>query len=130
MDVTRELILPVPPAEVWAALTDPERLEEWFASEVELELSPGGRGLFRWGSGEVRRAFFEEIDPERRLAFRWREEAAPTEESRVTFTLEELPEGTRLTVTESTQGSPRASAGEWSSALALRAFVSQARVLV
>jgi uncharacterized protein YndB with AHSA1/START domain len=128
VDVTRELVLPVPPDEVWAALTDPERLEEWFASEVELEPEPGGRGLFRWGSGEVRRAFVEEVEPERRFAFRWREEAAPTEESRVTFTLEELPEGTRLTVTESTHG-PRAHAGEWSSALELRALLSHAHML-
>lgn len=125
MDVTRELVLPVSPTEVWEALTDPNRLEEWFASEVELELEPGGRGLFRWGSGEVRRAFVEEVEPERRFAFRWREEASPTEESRVEFTIEEVEDGTRLTVTESAP-EPGAAGGEWSSALELRALVARA----
>ncbi|MFL5944377.1 MAG: SRPBCC family protein, partial [Gaiellaceae bacterium] len=30
MEVTREIVFPVPPDEVWEALTDPAQLEEWF----------------------------------------------------------------------------------------------------
>ena len=61
MDVRREIVFPADPAEVWEALTEPERLEDWFATEVELEPTPGGRGTFRWGNGEERTASVEEV---------------------------------------------------------------------
>ena len=38
MEIEREIVLPVPPEEAWEALTEPERLEEWFANEVELDV--------------------------------------------------------------------------------------------
>jgi uncharacterized protein YndB with AHSA1/START domain len=41
----------------------------------------------------------EEVDAERRLAIRWLDPGG-AEESEVTFTLEEIPAGTRLVVTE------------------------------
>ena len=112
MEVTRELVLPAPPDEVWEALTDPERLREWFANDVERD---GDAVVFRWGDGEVRRATFDEIDEPRRLGFRWSDPDAPEEETRVTFELEEAGDGTRLTVTE------EPSAG-WTTALELRAL--------
>jgi uncharacterized protein YndB with AHSA1/START domain len=121
VEVTRELVLPDPPDEVWTALTDPSRLEEWFANDVELAVEPGGEGVFRWDSGEVRRATVEEVDPCRRLAFRWIDEEGE-EETQVAFELEEIDEGTKVTVTES---SPEASA--WACALELHAF---GRILV
>src|SRR2546430_14405491 len=71
MDVRREIVFPTEPSEVWEALTEPERLEDWFATEVELEPRPGGRGTFRWGNGEERTAGVEEVDPERLLTPRW-----------------------------------------------------------
>ena len=54
MEVTSEVVLEATVEDVWAALTDPERLEEWFANDVELELEPGGEGVFRWADGEER----------------------------------------------------------------------------
>ena len=66
MEVTRELVLPAPPEEVWEALTDPERLEEWFANEVERD---GDALVYRWDAGEGRRATIEEADEPRRLGF-------------------------------------------------------------
>ena len=54
--IRREIVLPAPREEVWEALTDPERLEDWFANEVELDLRPGGGATFRWGNGEERHA--------------------------------------------------------------------------
>ena len=85
MEIVREVVFPAPPEEVWEALTEPERLEEWFANDVELDVRPGGAGVFRWDDGEV------------------------------AFTLEEVPEGTRLLVRET------APVPEWSTALELRA---------
>ena len=97
MEIEREIVLTSPPEEVWEALTDEEQLEEWFANEVEFDLERGG--VFRWDDGEVRHAVVEEVDAERRLAIRWWDPDGP-EESEVTFTLEPVPAGTRLVVTE------------------------------
>ena len=113
MEVVRELVVPAAPDEVWQELTDPERLEEWFATEVELDLEEG-EGRFRWENGEERHAVVEEVEEARRLAYRWRDEEG--RESHVGFTLEETEEGTRVVVTET------AASGEWGTALELRAF--------
>src|SRR5438046_1897803 len=56
MEVTREIEFPVPPDEVWEALTDPDQLEEWYANDVELDPREGGAGVFRWEDGEERPA--------------------------------------------------------------------------
>jgi uncharacterized protein YndB with AHSA1/START domain len=114
MEVTREVELPAPPEEVWDAITDAERLEEWFATEVELEVRTGGLGIFRWGNGETRTAVVEEVDPPRRFGFRWTD----GDQSEVVFDLEETPGGTRVTVREATY--------EVSAALELRALLAPA----
>ena len=107
MEVTREIVFPVPPDEVWGALTDPERLEEWFANDVELDPREGGSGVFRWDDGDERHATVVEAAPGERLVLDW-DDAGTVE-----LTLEEVDEGTRLLVRET---SP-----EWSTALELRA---------
>jgi uncharacterized protein YndB with AHSA1/START domain len=95
MEVRREIVLDAPREEVWAALTEAERLEEWFANDVELDARPGGEGVFRWGDGDERRAVVEEVDEERRLALRWEDDGL------VELELEDAPGGTLLVVTES-----------------------------
>ena len=54
MQIEREIVFPASPAEVWEALTEPERLEEWFATEVELDAAARRRG--RLPLGRRRRA--------------------------------------------------------------------------
>jgi uncharacterized protein YndB with AHSA1/START domain len=127
VEITRTVVLPAPPDEVWAALTDPMRLEEWFASDVELDVRPGGAGRFRWDDGDVRIAAVEEVDEGRRFAFRWADEDG-SDASRVELALEPGPDrdGTRVVVTE-TPLVPEASAG-WATALELRALASPALV--
>ena len=105
--VERETLVEATPEEVWEALTDEDRLAEWFANDVELEAEPGGEGTFRWDNGEVRRAVVEEVVPLERFTFTW-------DDSRVEIELEEIPAGTRVTVVESP-------VAEWSTALELRA---------
>jgi len=105
--IRREIVLPAPREDVWEALTEPERLEEWFANEVDLDLRPGGGASFRWGNGEERRAVVTEVEHEERLAFEWEDEGE------VEFTLADDDEGTRLVVRESSPA--------WSTALELRA---------
>lgn len=71
MEVVREIEVPEAADEVWDALTEPERLEEWFASEVELDARPGGEGTFRWGDGDERRAVVRELEEAERLVLDW-----------------------------------------------------------
>ena len=111
MEVTREIVFPVSPDEVWEALTDPEQLEEWFANNVELDVRPGGEGVFRWDDGDERRATVLEVEPCERLLLDW------DEEGEVEFTLEEVADGTRLLVRESTP--------QFATALELRAEALQ-----
>ncbi len=120
MEVEREIVLDAPPEEVWEALTDPERLEEWFANDVELDLE-SGEGTFRWDDGDERHAVVEELEPERRLAIRWWGPDAP-EVSRVTFTLVAIPTGTRLVVTET-------ASCDWAWALQAYAHAGRQRLL-
>jgi uncharacterized protein YndB with AHSA1/START domain len=128
VEVTREVVVDAEPGDVWEALTDPERLEEWFANEVELDPEPGGSGVFRWENGEEREALVEDVDVGRRFAFRWRD--AEGEESVVAISLDTVETGTRIVVTESATG-PIASAhaGEWATALELWFVVGRTAVL-
>jgi uncharacterized protein YndB with AHSA1/START domain len=105
--IHKEIVLPASRDEVWSALTDPRRLEEWFANDVELDLRPGGGATFRWRNGEARRATVTEVDPEERLVFEW------DDEGEVELTLEDDADGTRLTVVETSPA--------WSTALDLQA---------
>ncbi len=105
--VRREIVFPVSREELWEALTEPERLEDWFANEVEVDLRPGGAASFRWSNGEERHATVITVAPEERLAFAWEDEGE------VEFTLADDADGTRLTVVET--------APTWSTALDLQA---------
>ena len=71
MEVERRIVVPEEADEVWESLTDPERLEEWFATEVELDARPGGEGVFRWGDGDERHAVVRELEEAERLVLDW-----------------------------------------------------------
>ncbi|HZT90824.1 MAG TPA: SRPBCC domain-containing protein [Gaiellaceae bacterium] len=105
--IRREIVLPAPRHDVWEALTEPERLADWFANEAEIDLRPGGGASFRWANGEERHARLTEVDEDRRLAFEWEDEGE------VEFTLDDDAHGTRLTVVESSPA--------WTTALELQA---------
>jgi uncharacterized protein YndB with AHSA1/START domain len=107
--IHREIILPAPREDVWDALTDPDRLADWFANDVELDLRPGGAATFRWANGEERHAVVRAVEPEERLALHWDDD----EPGDVEFTLADDADGTRLTVVET--------APAWSTALDLHA---------
>ena len=104
--IEKRAVYPVGRREVWAAITKPEELSRWFGSEVvALDLRPGGRIVFRDGSGESHRALVEVVEAPARFAFRWlpapvRAGSERRPGSRVEFNLEEVPEGTALTVVE------------------------------
>ena len=108
MEVVREIVVPESPSEVWESLTDPERLEEWFASDVELDARTGGEGVFRWGDGDERHAVVREVEEAERLVLDWDDGGS------VAIELEPVVGGTRVHVVES---SP-----DFAPAFELRAF--------
>jgi uncharacterized protein YndB with AHSA1/START domain len=71
VEITREIELDASPEDVWEALTDEQQLEEWFANDVELDPTPGGRGVFRWDNGETRQAVVESVDEGERIVLRF-----------------------------------------------------------
>ena len=74
MEVVREIKIDADPENVWEALTDARRLEEWFANDVQLDPRPGGRGVFRWDNGESREADVESIEDGERIVLRFDDE--------------------------------------------------------
>ena len=110
MEIEREIELEAPVEDVWSALTEAEQLEEWYASDAELEAREGGRARFAWGDGSERTGTVAELAPEERLVLEW------DDGGRVELALEPTETGTVVRVRES--------APEWSTALALRALAA------
>ena len=85
--------------ELWEVVGDPEGLAEWLGEEVDVEVTPGGRGRVV-DDGEVRELEVDEVEPGRRLAFRWWPEDDETETSEVELVVVPLHRGSRLVITE------------------------------
>jgi uncharacterized protein YndB with AHSA1/START domain len=105
--VEREVTIPAPPAEVWGAVTQSDEVSAWFGADAELDVRPGGRGVFRWPDGTERHVLVEEVEPARKLSFRWLPfqrtadgEMASVPSTRVEITLDEVSGGTRVRVVE------------------------------
>jgi uncharacterized protein YndB with AHSA1/START domain len=98
--VRREIVLPVERERAWALLTEPAELREWLADEVELEPEEGSPVRAVWAaSGEEREGVVEEVEDRRRLRFRW-DDGETGIPSRVEWTLDDAPGGTRVVVEE------------------------------
>ena len=109
MEIVREIVLPTTREDAWSALTEPERLEEWFANEVSLELREGGVAEFRWADGDVRRGAVETVREEELLVLRF-------DDGLVELELTDAVGGTAVHVRESSPG--------WSTALEITALAS------
>jgi uncharacterized protein YndB with AHSA1/START domain len=98
MEIRRSVVVAAAREKVWRVITQPEHFSKWFGGKIEFE---------RLAVGEAIR-FFEEaypgriaaVEPPERFAFYWTAELGYDVETLVTFYLETVPEGTRVTVTE------------------------------
>ena len=96
------------PAKVWAAITQPELMMQWWGPDAgptlsaEADVRPGGRFsvVFRLLNGEEYNptGIYQEVIPERKLVLTWEWTGMPEQESLVTFWLEPVDGGTRLTL--------------------------------
>jgi uncharacterized protein YndB with AHSA1/START domain len=93
-------LMPVPAEDVWTALTRPESISRWHLCNVlALDLQPGGQ--FQLGSNGEGVIEGEGIacEPLQRLSHTFRFTNQPNDPTtEVTFTLEALKQGSRLTI--------------------------------
>ncbi len=98
-----------PPAKVWAAITQPDLMMQWWGPDagptlnVVADVRPGGRFsvVFRLLSGDEHNptGLYQEVVPEKRLAFTWDLPETSERKTLVTFELEPFKGGTVLTLT-------------------------------
>jgi uncharacterized protein YndB with AHSA1/START domain len=110
--IQKRIELKAPVSRVWQALTDHREFGAWFRVALEGPFVPGQevRGRITWPGAEhlTMTATVQRMESERRFSFTWHPYAIdPTIDysaeppTLVEFTLEAIPGGTLLTVTES-----------------------------
>lgn len=110
--IEKSVILSAPRSRVWRAVTDFREFNKWFGVELTSAFTPGavvsGNLAVPGYEHLLMTVWVETIDPERTFSFRWHPNATDTSvdysadaTTLVVFTLDEVPEGTRLVVTES-----------------------------
>ena len=107
--IQKSIVLHAPRAKVWRALTDSRQFGQWFQARIEEPFQAGQRaeGRVTYPGYEHLRfeVAVEKMEPERLFSWRWQPggdpDIDPSEPTTlVVFELEDVPEGTRLTVTE------------------------------
>lgn len=110
LKIERSVVLRAPRARVWRALTRAEEFAGWFNVTLRGDFTPGGRATMEVKEpgfeGKLYPLFVQRMEPESLFSWRWYPGAAvvenedPEQQTEVVFTLEEVAEGTRLTVVE------------------------------
>lgn len=102
--------LNAPPAQIYAAWTDPKKMIHWFgpshtvtgSMRAELDVRVGGcfRVSFSTDDGEYHEVagIYREVAPGERLVFSWAWHSTPERESQVTVSLTPDGDGTWLTL--------------------------------
>jgi uncharacterized protein YndB with AHSA1/START domain len=110
--IQRTVVLRAPRSRVWRALTEAREFGTWFGVNVDGVFKPGARMrgniVHKGYEHVVWDITIDRMEPERLFSWRWHPAAiepgvdyASEPTTLVVFELEEVPEGTRLTVTES-----------------------------
>jgi len=109
--IDRSIEISAPPERVWRALTAIEELSAWFQVTIEGEWAPGREvwmtSVHAQYAGQRFLVRVLEMTPPRRLVWEWhpgevdpRIDYAREPRTTVTFTLDPVPNGTRLSVAE------------------------------
>ena len=116
--VKREVELEATPDDVWSALTEPQRLNEWLGGDVDVDVRPGRSGTLVDPDGRRHAVLVEDVVPGRRLGlWWWPDDGGDEPVSTVTFELVPLESGgTRLRVVEAPAFAPSTVPGAWAMA--------------
>ncbi len=102
--------LNAPPAKVYAAWTDPQKIIQWFGpsqtvngsvrAEVDVRVGGRFRASFHTDDGEYHEVggIYREVIPDAKLVFSWAWHSTPERESLVTVSLKPDGDGTWLTL--------------------------------
>lgn len=105
--IERDILIDAPVEIVWAVVTEPEHIGEWFSDSAEVDLRPGGAARLRWDDYGTVHGRVERVEPPHFFSFRWvipREPDAALADGNSTlveFSLSAEGDATRLTVVES-----------------------------
>jgi uncharacterized protein YndB with AHSA1/START domain len=99
--ITRSITVSAPQERVWKTITKLHNLNKWFGPLVlEFEhLTVGEKIAFTY-EGKTTYGSIAAVEPIGRFAFRWQAHPDHEVHNLVTFQLEEVGEGTKITVTE------------------------------
>ncbi|GAB2448342.1 uncharacterized protein YndB with AHSA1/START domain [Conyzicola lurida] len=102
--VTRTVRIDAPRSRVWAAITDPAQISQWFGQRTVFDrVAVGGSGHFFFDGYGENPVVIVEFQPESAFGYRWgiRDEPIRDDNSTlVRFTLDDEGEGTVLSVVE------------------------------
>jgi len=107
--LTVKRCLNAPPAKVYAAWTDPEKIARWFAPanaktgsvQADIDARIGGRFRISFSTDDEYYevgGVYREVAPNQRLVFSWAWHSTPERESQVTISLKPDGDGTLLTL--------------------------------
>jgi uncharacterized protein YndB with AHSA1/START domain len=111
--ITKEIILKAPRARVWKAISDPQEFGAWFKVDMTGVKFEAGQPVhatmtYPGYEGMPFEMVIDRIEPGRLFSFRWHPygidpnyDYSDEPMTLIEFELEEVAEGTRLTVTES-----------------------------
>lgn len=110
--IEKSLVLRAPRSRVWRALSDADAFGSWFGVKLEGDFEPGARITGRITTPGydhlTMEVVVEKVDPEKLFSYRWHPAAVDPDVdyssepmTLVEFHLEEVDEGTRLTLIES-----------------------------
>jgi uncharacterized protein YndB with AHSA1/START domain len=105
--IERKTLIRAPRSRVWQALTTPQEFCQWFSCETKDSFEVGNRielaSTHPLSKGKGFYFIVERLEPEHTFAWRWHPGSAKPGEDGTTlveFHLEEVPEGTMVTVVE------------------------------
>jgi uncharacterized protein YndB with AHSA1/START domain len=94
-----ERLIPRPPAQVWAALTEPKVLANWLGA-AEVEPKRGGKFVFRFHDTDtIMTGAITAFEPERVLEYSWLESGVAVPQSLVRWEVSAAEGGCRLVLT-------------------------------
>ena len=111
--IAKEILLRAPLARVWRAISDPDEFGAWFRVEMSgVRFEPGkpvhAKMTYPGHEGTPFEMVVDRMEAPRRFSFRWHpygidpnHDYSDEPMTLVEFALEEVEEGTKLTVTES-----------------------------
>ncbi len=98
--IERSAIIAADQEKIWRAITQPEHFSKWFGGDIQFDrLAVGATMTFNVG-GQSGIATIAAVEKPKRFAFYWTPELGDPTRTLVTFLLEPVAEGTRVTVTD------------------------------